>query len=91
MTDTLAQRLHALGCDSRTVGRVEADLTRMLERRGMPAAALRADTLEWLAAETRCAACREIDRCHRYLAGEIDEPAEFCANASDFAALQGRS
>jgi hypothetical protein len=63
----------------------------MLGRHSLSAAALRADPLEWLAAETRCAACSAVERCHRYLAGRVDEPAEFCANASEFAALKGKS
>jgi hypothetical protein len=90
MSDTLMRRVYALGCDSRTAERVQTDMGRMLERHGVSAAALRADPLEWLAAETRCAACGEIDRCHRYLAGGRDEPAEFCANATEFAALRDR-
>lgn len=90
MSDTLARRLYALGCDSRMPDRVQADMGRMLERHDLPAAALRADPLAWLAAETRCAACSAIDRCHRYLAGGNDDPAEFCANAGEFAALRDR-
>ena len=90
MSDTLARRLHALGCDGRTADEVEADMSRMLERHQVPPSALRSDPLEWLAAETRCAACGEIDRCHRYLAGGDDEPAEFCANATEFAGLKTR-
>ncbi|MGD9511809.1 MAG: DUF6455 family protein [Geminicoccaceae bacterium] len=91
MTDTLAHRLRALGRDSRTADRVQADMGRMLERHDVSAVALRAHPLEWLAAETRCAACGAVERCHRYLGGEDDEPAEFCANATEFAALRGRS
>jgi Family of unknown function (DUF6455) len=90
MTDSLAHRLYALGCDSRSAARVEGDMVRMLQRQGLSAAKLRADPLEWLAAETRCAACGEIERCWQYLAGGTDDPAEFCANAGEFAALRGR-
>ena len=90
MSDTLARRLYALGCDFRMPDRVQADMGRMLERHGVSVAALRADPLEWLAAETRCAACSEIERCHRYLTGGNDDPAEFCANVTEFAAHQGR-
>lgn len=90
MSDTLANRLYALGCDSRTADRAQADMGRMLERHDVSAATLRADPLEWVVAETRCAACSETDRCHRYLAGGNDDPAEFCANAAEFASLQNR-
>jgi hypothetical protein len=90
MTAQRADRLYALCSDTRTAARVEADMSRMLERRGLPAASLRADRLEWLAAQTRCAACGEVDRCHRYLDGAGDAPEEFCANAAEFSALRGR-
>jgi hypothetical protein len=89
MTDSRADRLYALCSDTRTAARVEADLTGMLERRGLSPAAVRADRLEWLAAQTRCAACDEVDRCHHYLDGGNDEPDEFCANSGELAALRG--
>ena len=91
MTAQRADRLYALCSDTRTAARVEADMSRMLERRGLSPAALRADRLEWLAAETRCAACDEVDRCHRYLDGGNDQPDEFCANAGEFVVLQRRA
>ena len=88
MTDTCTQRLYALASDFRTAARVEADMAGMLERQGLSAAKLRSDPLEWLAAQTRCGACGAIDRCHQYLTHGSDDPAEFCANAGEFAALE---
>lgn len=80
MTDSVADRLYALCSDTRTADRVTVDMSRMLQRQGPSAAALRDDPLAWLTARTRCAACGEVERCHRYLAGGEDDPAEFCAN-----------
>lgn len=88
MTDSIADRLYSFCSDTRTADRVVADMSRMLELQGATAAALRGDPLEWLAAQTRCAACGEVERCHRYLAGGQDDPAEFCNNSAEFAALR---
>ncbi len=88
MTDSVADRLYALCSDGRTTDRVAADMGRMLERRGSSVAALRDDPLEWLAAQTRCAACGAVERCHRYLERGNDDPAEFCANSAEFASLR---
>mgnify|MGYP001499158609 CR=1 FL=1 len=90
MTEPSLDRLYALCCDTRTADRVEADMTRMAAKQGAAVAALRADRLEWLAAQTRCAACDAVERCHDYLDGASDEPEEFCANAGEFAALADR-
>ena len=47
--------------------------------------------LELLVADTRCAACRESERCGRFLAGTAqgDDPTLFCANAQLFLELGG--
>ncbi len=90
MTDSVADRLYAFCSDTRTAERVAADMGRMLERRGSSAARLREDPLEWLAAQTRCAACGEVGRCRSYLDGGKDDPAEFCANAAEFASLPAK-
>lgn len=87
MTDSVADRLYAFCSDTRTAERVAADMGRMLERRGSSASALRDDPLERLAAQTRCAACGEVERCHTYLEGSNDDPAEFCANSDEFASV----
>lgn len=87
MTDSVADRLYALCSDTRTAARVAADMGRMLERQGSSAARLRDDPLEWLAAQTRCAACGAVERCHGYLDHGSDDPAEFCANSAEFASL----
>lgn len=88
MTESAAERLHAFCTDSRTADRVMADMGRMLELQGATAAALRGEPLEWLAAQTRCAACGAAERCHRYLEGGQDDPAEFCPNTAEFTALR---
>jgi hypothetical protein len=45
-----------------------------------------------LTAETRCAACRETERCRRFLAGLADEdaPQAFCPSAGLFEEMRRR-
>lgn len=87
MADDLAHRLRALG-QPEEVARVEADIGAMLGRHGLDLDTLRAAApLEALAAETCCAACGELERCHRFLAGVEDRPEEFCPNAATFGEL----
>lgn len=88
MSYSLAHRLYALCSDTRSTERVHADMGRMLERRGVSVAALQADPHQWLEAKTRCAACANIDRCHSFLDGGADDPAEFCGNTEEFATLR---
>jgi hypothetical protein len=88
----LAQRIRALGADmagaERTSDRVEADMGAMIRRFGLDLEQLRkASPLEALAAETCCASCDSVGRCHGYLAGAPDRPEEFCPNAATFAEL----
>ena len=85
----LAQRIQALGVDTvvaeRTSRRVETDMAEMIRRFGLHPAQLReAASLELLAAETRCASCRDVGRCHAYLDGAADRPEEFCPNSATF-------
>lgn len=88
MPDDLVRRVQAIGQDAQTAARVEADLGAMARRHGVDAAALHATApLEMLAAETCCAACEELARCHRFLAGAADRPEEFCPNSGRLAAL----
>ena len=64
--------------------RVEAYLVAMARHFGLELAALReTHRLELLVAETRCAACREGERCGHFLGGTAprDDPTLFCANA----------
>ena len=86
MPDDLARRIKALGQDARTAARVAADMRAMARRLGADVAKMRArEPLESLAAETCCAACDVVGRCHDYLAGGDDRPEEFCPNAARFA------
>ncbi len=92
----LAQRIQALGVDTdaaeEATRRVEADITRMILRFGLDPVQLReAASLELLAAETRCASCREVERCHGYLNGAADRPDEFCPNTATFEDLARES
>lgn len=88
MPDDLIRRVQAIGQDAQTASRVDADFAAMARRHGLDAAALRATApLETLAAETCCAACDELSRCHRFLAGAPDRPEEFCPNSGRLAAL----
>jgi hypothetical protein len=85
----LAQRIQALGVGTvaaeRTSRRVETDMAEMIRRFGLDPARLReVASLELLAAETRCASCRDVDRCHGYLDGAADRPEDFCPNAASF-------
>ena len=90
MPDDLIRRVQAIGQDARAAARVEADLGVMARRHGVDEAALRVTApLEMLAAETCCAACEELARCHRFLAGAPDRPEEFCPNSGRLAALAG--
>lgn len=90
MPDDLIRRVQAIGQDAQTAARVEADFAAMARRHGVDAAALRATApLETLAAETCCAACRELPRCHRFLAGALDRPEEFCPNSGRLVAFVG--
>ena len=92
MPDDLVERVKALGRDPRTAARVEADMGAMARRFGLDAGSLRpSEPLEMLAAETCCAACAEVRRCHAFLAGHGDRPEEFCANADRFAELASGS
>ena len=95
--DTLELRIHALGFDATVAPwvrrRVEAYLTAMLRHFGLDYARLQSRfRLELLAAETRCAACRETTRCRRFLAGAAagDTPQGFCPNASLFHEFERR-
>jgi hypothetical protein len=95
--DKLEQRIQALGFDAAAAPwvrqRVDAYLTAMLHHFGLDYARLQGRfRLELLAAETRCAACRETTRCRRFLAGAAagDTPPEFCPNASAFDELARR-
>ena len=94
---TTEQRIHALGFDAAAARwvrrRVEAYLTAMLRHFGLGQADLRERyRLELLTAETRCAACRETDRCRRFLAGAAgsEAPSAFCPNAELFEELRRR-
>ena len=96
--DTLEQRIHALGFDVTAAPwvrrRMEAYLTAMLHHFGLDYAHLQDRfRLELLAAETRCAACRETARCRRFLAGVAsgDTPQQFCPNASLFYEVERRT
>jgi hypothetical protein len=90
--ETLEQRVQALGFEPAAAPwvrrRVQAYLTAMGQTFGLEIAGLRERfPLEFLAAETRCAACGETARCRRFLAAGADEPREFCANADLFGEL----
>lgn len=90
MPDDLVRRVQAIGHDAETATRVEADLRAMARRHGVDAEVVRATApLEMLAAETCCAACEELARCHRFLAGASDRPEEFCPNSGRLEALAG--
>ena len=89
----LAERVRALvgaaGAAEEVALRVTADMGAMLRRFGLDAAELRrTEPLEMLAAETRCASCGDVGRCHGFLDGAPDEPEAFCPNAASFAALR---
>jgi hypothetical protein len=92
--DTLEKRIGALGFDAAVVPwvrrRVDAFLTAMLREFGLDRARLgESARLELLAAETRCAACREIGWCRRFLAdAAADTPDAFCPNARLFEELR---
>lgn len=91
--DRFEQRIGALGFDAAVVpwvrDRVNAFMTAMLRDFGLDRARLgERARLELLAAETRCAACREVGRCRRFLAGAADDtPQAFCPNARLFREL----
>ena len=90
----IAQRVQALGhgdADAQAIGRrVQADIASMIARFGLDAELSRGQaTLERLVAETRCASCGELERCHRFLDGAADEPKEFCPNAGMFGEIAG--
>ena len=90
----LATRIRALGSDAPSADaasrRVAADMSAMMARFGLDPGQVRtAAPLEILAAETCCASCREIERCHRYLEGTADVPEAFCPNAGSFDELAG--
>jgi hypothetical protein len=75
----LVQRVRALGFDLAAAPwvrrRVQAYLAAMGRKFGLAIAGLRERfPLEFLAAETWCAACGEIARCRRFLAGDIRDP-----------------
>ena len=96
--DTLELRIHALGFDATVAPwvrrRVEAYLTAMLRHFGLDYARLQSRfRLELLAAETRCAACRETTRCRRFLASAAagDTPKGFCPNRSLFREFERRN
>jgi hypothetical protein len=89
---TLEERVQALGFDPAAASwvrrRVQTYLAAMGRTFGLEIARLRERLpLEFLAAETRCAACGETARCRRFLAGGAGEPREFCANADLFEEL----
>ena len=88
----LATRIRALGPDAGSADvasrRVAAMMGAMMTRFGQDPEQVRdAAPLEVLAAETCCASCREIERCHRHLDGAADAPEAFCPNAATFAEL----
>ena len=90
----LATRIRALGPDAGSADvasrRVVTMMGAMMTRFGLDPEQVRdAAPLEVLAAETCCASCREIERCHRYLEGTADEPEAFCPNAGSFDELAG--
>ena len=92
MPHDLAARVQALGKSQRDAARIEADMAAMARRYGVDAANLWAtDRLEALAAETCCAACREVQRCQSYLDGKSDQPEQFCPNSTRFTALASKS
>ena len=88
----LATRIRALGPDAGSADvasrRVVTMMGAMMTRFGLDPEQVRdAAPLEVLAAETCCASCREIERCHRHLDGAVDAPEAFCPNAATFAEL----
>ena len=89
---TMEQRVQALGFDPVAASwvrqRVQAYLAAMGRTFGLDIAGLRDRfPLEFLAAETRCAACDETARCRRFLARDGDQPRAFCPNSGLFVEL----
>lgn len=90
--------LSASGLDSTAAStlraRADSYLAMMLRHFGLNQAQVR-DRFgsEMLTAATRCAACRQTERCRRFLAGlaEDDAPRAFCPSAGLFEELRHRS
>jgi len=81
--------LLAFACIVAAIGRIRPNLqiSRVMARRGI-AAGDDPDTLRKLARATRrCAGCRQVDRCERWLAAESEPLEDFCPNARLFAEL----
>jgi hypothetical protein len=71
------------------IGRLRPDLqlARVMARRGVVAGSDPATARKLARAARRCAACRQVERCERWLAAESESLDDFCPNARLLAEL----